>query len=401
MAQDQIPAGYISDTDRVEAEMQVTFEDIVSLIKEIPGGTSQNPGTGGATILASDTMTLVSDYCVYSVDSQGQSGDDDLKNIAGTPRNGMVVKLHSFNSGRAVTIKHGAGGSGQIFTPNGRDIKLSDPKQWVEAIYIASATAFYVCGMDDSLRVDQLAGALSVATLTVASGTCTPDRCINLLDTGGTNQNLDQIAQTSITVDGRLLILKGAAPTTANHIVTARHLQGGTGQLSLSGGTSFVFDSKFKTLVLYKSGTTWIELFRTGILGGGEFPALGAALDALRVNAGATALEFAANAAGGWTSSSHSSTITIATIVDKKRYLVTASSDVPIDIQGASPADGTTEIEIVRVSGTGKITISFSGAAASANNKVIDPSGSWDTYEMQAGTINRLNLVAITGGWAA
>lgn len=399
MAQAQIEAGFISDLDREEDEIQEAFEDIVSITKELPGGNGENPGTSGATILASDTMALVADYISYAVDSQGQSGNDNLKWISGTPREGMELELRCFNGSRNISIDNGAGGTGQIFTITGRSVVLTSTNQWVRVK--ARGAAWYMTDCCESLRIDQLVGGVPVTTLTVASGACAPDRGVHLLDTGGTNQNLDNIGQSTLSDDGRVLVLRGAQPTTSGHVVTVRHLQGGTGQVALAGAASFALDSKYKTLVLHKSGTTWYELFRTGVLGAGEIPALGTALQKLRVNAGATGLEFATDAAGGWTASSHSSAITIVTIADKTRYLVTATTDVPIYIQGASPADGTTEIEIVRVSGTGKITISFSGAAASASNKIIDPSGSWDTYEMQAGTINRLNLVAIIGGWAA
>lgn len=264
MAQTQIDAGFISDPDRVEAEMQEAFEDLVSITKELLGGNSENPGTAGATILATDAFALVADYVAYAVDSQGQSGNDDLKNITGAPRDGMRISVRPFDGTRNITVKHAAGGTGQIYTKLGRDRTLRNVRENLELEWKESATAWYEVDADESFRVDQLAGARDLSVLTVSGNSITPNRAVHSVTTSGTAQNINTIAQTSIVEDGREITLIGDDPTTAGHVCTLVHGAGGTGELMLRDSANFKLDQLNKSIRLRKSGTKWYEISRTG-----------------------------------------------------------------------------------------------------------------------------------------
>ena len=391
--QTQISTGYISDEDRVEAEMQVTFEDLVQLIKEMPGGNGENPGTGGATVLASDAFAVVDNYQHYALDGQGGVADD-LKNITGTIRDGAVIYLRAFSAGRPITIKNAAGGEGQIYTTTGRDYLMSATNQYVALI--ARGAAFYMLSSEQALIVDRLLGVRDQSSLTVASGTCTPDRCLHGLTTGGTAQNLDNIAQTALTEDGSVLILTGVAPTTAGNVVTLRHNQGDTGQIYLKTGSTFVLDTWLKGIMLRKSGAAWYEVIRWGDRPS-ELPALGSPLQQLRVNAGGTALEyFTASSGGAFTAVSKSANFNV-TDPARTRYVIdTTGGAVTMTFNGASPADNTSEWEIYII-GSNKVTIT---AYAAGSEKIKTPLGDFDSVEIDPASYRRVNLLAVSGGIA-
>lgn len=370
--------------------MQVTFEDLVQLIKETVGGNKENPGTAGATILASDAFAVVDDYIHYAIDSQGQSGPDDLKNITGTLRDGAVIFLRPFSAARIITIKNAAGGAGQIYTTTGRDYVMRDTKQYVALVVRGSD--LYMLTSDQALIVDQLLGSRDQSSLTVASGACTADRALHALTTGGTAQDLDNIAQTAIVEDGRTIILTGAAPTTAGNVVTLRHNQGGTGQIYLKTGSTFALDSWYKGIMLRKSGAAWYEVIRWG----GELPpALGTALQQLRVNAGGTALEyFTASSGGAFTAITKSANFNV-TDPSRTRYIVdTSGGDVVATWTSASPADGTSEWEFVNL-GNNKLTL-----AAYTGEKIIHPLASDDSLDILPTAYRIVRVVAVTGGLA-
>lgn len=361
--QTQITEGYLSDVERVEAEMQVSFEDLLQIIKELPGGNSENPGTAGATVLAGDAFAVVDNYQHYALDGQGGAADD-LKNITGTVRGGAVLYLRAFDSSRPITVKNAAGGAGQIYTLTGGDVVLKNPGQYLAVI--ARGAAFYQLALDHSLVLPQLPGGAVASTLNVASGACTPTSAVHLLTTGGTAQNLDTINTTSLE-DGRLLFLVGNAPGTAGQVVTIRH---GVGNITTRDGANFALNSVFKGMCLRRSGSNFVELFRWGILGGGELPALGSALQVLRVNSGGTALEFASSSAGASVAGVCNLRLTLSSGEPVTTSDVLAASTLYAALYGGNQI-GLYDGSAWSVATTAEMSISLSGLAANSVHDVF------------------------------
>ena len=114
--------------------------------------------------------------------------------------------------------------------------------------------------------VAQLPGGQPEVTYTLsAAGEVQPVVTPFAVDTyaGAAADNLDRILVSDLATGygypaGSLLFLRALA---ASRIVTARHLQGGVGQLSLAGGQSFAL-SDTKWLVLHRRGDIWYEVRR-------------------------------------------------------------------------------------------------------------------------------------------
>jgi hypothetical protein len=121
-------AGYISDNARTEGQLKQFLEDILAVIKEMPGGSVEAELTisGGTITPAAGGHTL------HRVDTEADAASDDLTNIATTNvRDGGILILRNENAGRAVVVKHGAGGAGQIVLADGVDVTLSDTKSYL------------------------------------------------------------------------------------------------------------------------------------------------------------------------------------------------------------------------------------------------------------------------------
>jgi hypothetical protein len=69
---------------------------------------------------------------VHSVDTEAMAGADDLTNIVTTNLdNGRLLLLRTVSDSRDVTIKHAAGGAGQIFLRRGVDLALTESALWI------------------------------------------------------------------------------------------------------------------------------------------------------------------------------------------------------------------------------------------------------------------------------
>ena len=225
-----IAAGYLSDeAEREEAEMQTAFEQLVSWIKELIGGTAD----GAKVNIASGVIPIVSNISTYMVDSEGGSGADDLGYISGTARDGQLVALRLFNAARPISILNGAGGAGQILTKNGLTLVLSSLKQFAIFKYVASGDYYEEWLRDETARIDLLLGSLPASTLTVASSSITVDRARHLV-TSGTTTNIDLFAGITNFLAGGLLLLTQAD---SSYVRTLRHNIGSAdGKLNLLGG---------------------------------------------------------------------------------------------------------------------------------------------------------------------
>jgi hypothetical protein len=81
------------------------------------------------------TVTIASGIAIPTtgvtpIDTEAAAATDDLSNLSVVNlSNGRVVVIRSVNAGRVITVKHLAGGSGQINLRLGVDIVLDDPKK--------------------------------------------------------------------------------------------------------------------------------------------------------------------------------------------------------------------------------------------------------------------------------
>lgn len=91
----------------------------------------QNNSMAGSLAFASSELTIASGSIVatrshHTVDTEADAAVDDLSNITtASVSDGAQLLLRAENAARVVTIKHEAGGAGQIHLIGGRDIVLS------------------------------------------------------------------------------------------------------------------------------------------------------------------------------------------------------------------------------------------------------------------------------------
>lgn len=132
-------AGYPSDSSRSQSDMQTYFETMLSIQKEVLGGTSE----AASVELSSNSFTPGNNACVCAIDTAALASTDTLNTInAMNVRDGEVLVVRSTNSARVITVANAAGGAGQILTADGTNIVLSSPKTFVALKYNASITAF-------------------------------------------------------------------------------------------------------------------------------------------------------------------------------------------------------------------------------------------------------------------
>lgn len=89
---------------------------------------------GGA---AETTLTLVSGVATptlgkHRIDTEGAAAADDLTHLAQSGLDdGRLLFIRSVSAGRVVTVKHLAGGTGEINLRLGADLVLDDPNKWL------------------------------------------------------------------------------------------------------------------------------------------------------------------------------------------------------------------------------------------------------------------------------
>lgn len=125
----------MTDSSNTVLEQKGYVEDNADAIRQVVG-----TGADGALTISSGAITPV--VAVNTVDTESSATTDDLSNIIATNfPDGFIVALKSLDAGRVVTVKHEAGGSGQISLLGGEDRELStdtiltirsDGANWVE-----------------------------------------------------------------------------------------------------------------------------------------------------------------------------------------------------------------------------------------------------------------------------
>jgi hypothetical protein len=132
-------AGYPSNTARTQSDIQTYLETMLSIQKEVLGGTSEAPSVQ----LASNTFTPGNNACVCNIDTNGLGPTDMLNTITPTNiRDGELVLIRSTNNARVITVANGAGGTGQIYTADGNNVVLSSTKTFLALKYNIGINAF-------------------------------------------------------------------------------------------------------------------------------------------------------------------------------------------------------------------------------------------------------------------
>jgi microcystin-dependent protein len=120
------PPGYLSDPTRTDSQMKAALEALRDAIASLTG--SQPP-----TALSIASGSVSPTQGDFTVDTEGGAATDDLTNIVPTGlHDGAVIYLRTTDGARDVTVKHGAGGAGQIQLAGGTDATLTDPNQWIQ-----------------------------------------------------------------------------------------------------------------------------------------------------------------------------------------------------------------------------------------------------------------------------
>lgn len=118
----QFPAaGALSDNDATVAELKAGLEATVAAAKQLPGGSARTTLT-----IASGAVLPIS--ALHLVDTEAAAAADDLTNITQTnlPEGSLLV-LACVDAARVVTLKHAAGGAGQMVLLGGADVALNNP----------------------------------------------------------------------------------------------------------------------------------------------------------------------------------------------------------------------------------------------------------------------------------
>lgn len=150
-------AGYLSDATRTNAQQKQAFEDLRSVVAQMPGGSAH-----AAYTLSADAITPL--VGMFSVDTESGDPADDLKTIVATGfQSGSEVYLHCADASRVVTVKNSTGSAPQIVTADGRDVVLDNLFKWLHLRY--DGTNWREVGrhgFDNSQRVVAKTGAYTI-----------------------------------------------------------------------------------------------------------------------------------------------------------------------------------------------------------------------------------------------
>lgn len=117
-----LPAvNYISNAARTTAEVQAALEATIETVRQSAGQNSE-----ATSVLAADAFTPT--RFSHAVDTEGAAATDNLANIVTTNLpDGSLLLIRPVSAARVVTVKHNAGGAGQIALANGVDKALTSP----------------------------------------------------------------------------------------------------------------------------------------------------------------------------------------------------------------------------------------------------------------------------------
>lgn len=147
--------------------MQGLMSDQATAISEMPGGAV-------ATTLTIAAGAVTPTVACHLVDTEAAAASDDLTNIVTTNHpDGRRLLISMVDAARIVTVKHNAGGAGQIALANSYDLVLK-VGGWVE-LKRTGANWEEVARSQNLISTIQLSGAVNEAYVTVASHATTAD----------------------------------------------------------------------------------------------------------------------------------------------------------------------------------------------------------------------------------
>ena len=183
------PSGYPSDTTRTQSDIQTYLETMLSIQKEILGGT----GEAASVELVSHSFTPGNNACICVIDTASMASSDYLDVIdPSNCRDGIVIYLRITNDGRVITVINGAGGTGQIFTIDGNNFVLESTSIFLALKFNESISAFEE--MFRSTADTDWAVPGAIGSTTPNSGTFTS---ITLTDTVGAHEFLANTSSSS------------------------------------------------------------------------------------------------------------------------------------------------------------------------------------------------------------
>lgn len=115
---------------------KASLDAMLAFTREMLGGAPTTELT-----IASGSITAVS--AIHSVDTESDAASDTLTHIDVTGmEDGQLLLLCLEDSGRAVTIDHGASGAGEILLAGDADLVMDGADQWILLYIDKSGTAF-------------------------------------------------------------------------------------------------------------------------------------------------------------------------------------------------------------------------------------------------------------------
>lgn len=375
---------YLQDSARTTPQMKAAMEQLLDKTNEMLGG----QGWYSSNIeISSGVLTVVDSFHMFVADVENHlvATSDDLDRIAtaGAFHDGQLLGLKIASTARLITYKHNAGGAGQIYLRGGADYTPRDASEILWLQYDETTTSFKQVLVDYLQLLNLILGVQAPATYTVTSKVVTPIVPVIKLDAGAAT-DVERIAQDNFNYGCPFILVTAANATFAK---TMKHNTGtGSGKMTLKGSVDFVIVPNMWVLFI-QSGTTWVEIGRWVAY---NLPStLGTALQKLRVNAGATALEFADDTTGGWTISTQSSSFVLGAA--KTRYVVTGNSaDITVSNSTATSGNRSDEWEIVNESAYDVIITPYSGEFV-RDNAIKDTV----SLRIPALTSRRIRLLAI------
>ena len=120
-----LPAsGYWENNARTEGEGKQWGEDVRDVIAELPGGSA-------ASMLTIVSGVIIPTLGCHTVEGEG-AASDDLTNITTTNTpDGRLLLLTCYNAAHIITLKHAAGGAGQLDLQGAADVDLGADDAWI------------------------------------------------------------------------------------------------------------------------------------------------------------------------------------------------------------------------------------------------------------------------------
>ncbi len=159
-------ATYISDDARTQGEVKVALEDMRSVIEQNPGGRAESELT-----IASGSVTAT--RAAHTIDTEADATSDDLANILQTNLpEGSAIFIRASEATRVVTLKHAAGGAGQLNLLGSVDLNLNSVAGHVLFIRVGTAWREVVRGVNppSAYAASFVDAQVSPVTVTMTAG---------------------------------------------------------------------------------------------------------------------------------------------------------------------------------------------------------------------------------------